>query len=257
MIKVAISFDDGRKDNYRIAEEILKPLQISATFNITTAFILNEATIKPCDNAALSKAEVMELSKNSLFEIAGHGHEHQSSKKNLILGIDNLRNWCCTANITGIASPNSKLDERSIKLDFDIYKKHGVNYIRVGSRIKTYVFIKKWARRLNRVIKNKTLFYWIYKETLLNENDDFILYSIPILEDVSYREIVYLIERAIYRNKSLILMFHSIVKPGENYYKERWSWDYNKFYKLIVKLKDYENQGKIKLLKTIDLVGVK
>lgn len=34
MIKIALSFDDGRKDNYRLANEVLIPMQISATFNI-------------------------------------------------------------------------------------------------------------------------------------------------------------------------------------------------------------------------------
>ena len=40
MLRVILSFDDGRKDNYRAAMEIMKPLDIPATFNITTGYIL-------------------------------------------------------------------------------------------------------------------------------------------------------------------------------------------------------------------------
>ena len=256
VIKVVISFDDGRKDNYRIAEKILKPLQIPATFNITTSYIMDEDVIKPCRNKPLSKAEVVELSKCPLFEIAGHGHEHQNNIDNLILGINDLKEWCQSDEIMGLASPNSQICEMCIKADRHIYEENQIRYIRIGDRIKTYTFIKKWIRRLNRILKDPRIFYWVYKETLLDKEDGYILYSIPVLQDVNSLEILYIINKAIYHKKSVILMFHSVVKEGEAYYRDRWSWDYDEFLKLCKTLKNYERQGKLKLSKTIEMARV-
>ena len=45
MLKVVLSFDDGRRDNYRAAFEILKPLELPATFNITIGYILRNIKI--------------------------------------------------------------------------------------------------------------------------------------------------------------------------------------------------------------------
>lgn len=255
MINVALSFDDGREDNYRIAEEILKPLQIPATFNITTAYILERSKIKPCNNIPLSKRQVVMLSECPLFEIAGHGYEHHNNTKNLILSVSNLRDWCLSAEITGIASPNSKINKESIKTNLQTYKRNNIRYIRIGDRIETYVFVKKWVRRLNRIFKSPKLFYWVYKETLLEKSDNYILYSIPILKDINIAEIIYLIEKAIYEERSVILMFHSVVKRGEDHHRDRWSWDYDRFLKLCKRLKYYEKQGLLRLSRTIEIVS--
>ena len=38
-IRIVLSFDDGRRDNYRVAKELLEANEIPATFNITSGYL--------------------------------------------------------------------------------------------------------------------------------------------------------------------------------------------------------------------------
>ena len=42
MVNIVLSFDDGRHDNYEAYKNILNPLNIPATFNITAGYVLND-----------------------------------------------------------------------------------------------------------------------------------------------------------------------------------------------------------------------
>lgn len=255
MINVSLSFDDGRGDNYRIVKEILEPLRIPATFNITIEYIENIAEEKqPCINKPLSIEEIQAISKNNLFEIAGHGYFHKNDRDNMILGVNKLREWCGLGNKKmGIASPSSEMTEKEIENNWGVFQKENINYVRAGDRIKSFDIVKKLCRKLNRILHIPFIFNWIYQETLLSDEDTYIYYSIPVLNDNNLNEILYLLKNAIKAKKSLILMFHSILKPQEKYYKDLWSWDYIEFLKLCQYLKEYEKEGKIKLCTSIEL----
>lgn len=255
MIKVALSFDDGRKDNYRLAEEVLIPMQIPATFNITTDYIMRMETEDILGlNLAMSKAEVIKLSENLLFEIAGHGKKHNNEYANLIGGIKQLREWCNLDRI-GVASPNSKLTSADLGNAIDTYKKDGIAYVRIGNRFNQTEFIKKCFRKLNRKIHSGWISVWVYKDSMLSKNDAYILNSIPILHYNSLKEIKSIINNAVNMNRSCILMFHSVLKEGEEYYKDLWSWDFEQFQLLCNYLKRLEKEKKLKICKTMDLVS--
>lgn len=259
MVNVVLSFDDGREDNYRVVKEILDPLQIPATFNITTGYVENlDTEMKmPCGNKPLSKKQCEEIAANPLFEIAGHGNEHENAKENLIFGVKKLREWCgMESKAMGIASPHSLLSENKIISDYDVYKSNNIAYIRIGDRVKSFSIIKKCLRKLNGFFHIPYIFYFIYKETFLSEHNAYIYYSIPVLKQNTVREVLYFVKKAIKKDKSFILMFHSILKPSEDYYDELWSWDYNKFLELCQKLKEYEKNNKISLCKTIELARI-
>lgn len=255
MINVSLSFDDGRGDNYRIVKEVLEPLQIPATFNITISYVENLVREEhPCINKPLSKNEIKRISKNCLFEIAGHGYLHKNDRDNMILGVNKLREWCGLENTKmGIASPSSKMTKKEIENSREVFQEENIDYVRVGDRIRSFVLVKKCCRKINRILHIPPIFYWVYKETLLSDNDTYIYYSIPILRDNDLYEVLYLLKKAIKAKKSLILMFHSILKPQEKYYKDLWSWDYFDFLKLCQYLKEYEKKGKIKLCTSIEL----
>ena len=256
MTKVSLSFDDGRGDNYRAVKDILEPLRIPATFNITIKYIENNLKNEemPCSNQPLLKSEIIDISNNPILEIAGHGYKHKNDRDNLILGVNKLREWCELSDIEmGIASPCSLMTEEEIVHNRESFKRNNIKYVRLGDRIDSYVEVKRWCRRLNRILHISPIFYWVYKETLLSNSESFIFYSVPILRDNSLHEVLYLLKKAIEEKKSIILMFHSILKPGEKYYRDLWSWDYYKFLELCHKLKKYENQKEIQLCKTIEL----
>lgn len=249
--KIILSFDDGRLDNYYIAKEILVTRNIPATFNITIDYILGKDF--PCSNFAMTKENVIELSKQNLFEIAGHGKEHNNDINNLVLGINEIYKWC---NIfpKGVASPNSKLNFGETFKRKEEYKKNKIEYIRVGDRFFKFKFVKKILRKLNKYFNNNLINKFIYKDSYVIKNDTFVFPSIPILNYTTEKEVYTLIEGAIKEEKSIIFMFHSICKPEDKFYNDLWSWDYNKFINLCNYLLKLEREEKIEICKMEELV---
>ena len=257
MTKIVFSFDDGRKDNYSVAFEVLVKNYISATFNITTDYIngnINEGKL-PCTNEALSKDEVLKLASNSHFEIAGHGKKHSNECENLINGVKELRDWLPQKNINGIASPYSQAKVEDLLSHKTEYERNNISYIRLGDRITTFKFLKKILRKVNRMFFHiPFIFTWVHEESFFSEADNFILYSVPILKNDTVDEVLALVKKAVKKDKNLILMFHSILKKGEPEYDSNWTWDWEKFCNLIERLNKMQTSDIIKITTTQDLV---
>lgn len=254
MIGVSLSFDDGRADNIYVANQVLDKLLVPATFNITTDYIIDEnQSEKPCGNLSMSKQDVIRLSKNPLFEIAGHGKEHNNNYENLVEGVDILRNWCgCKVN--GIASPNSKIDQIQLQDYLSRLSKQGVDYIRIGDRLPSGNVIIRLSRRLNFHLHSTLLNNWIYKDSFYERTNP-VVKSIPIVKHFKLKEVVSLIKHAIKLNKSCVLMFHSILKKDDDFYQDLWTWDFDDFVELCKILKKMEEDKKILLLQSRELVG--
>jgi len=73
-LSVAITFDDGFKNNLDIAIPILEKHQLPATIFLTTDFISNS------NNSFLNWEQVEELSKSNLIELGAHGASHANLK---------------------------------------------------------------------------------------------------------------------------------------------------------------------------------
>lgn len=258
MTKIVFSFDDGREDNIKIIQDIFVKTSIPATFNITTDYISNILllTEKPCMNKALSKEQLMQIANYKLIEIAGHGKKHSNEFMNLIDGICELREWLPNNKICGIASPYSQAKVQELIADKTKYTSYSISYIRLGDRITSFRFIKKILRKLNRMFFHiPFVFAWVHEQTFVDESDDFILYSVPILRSDTVGEVQALIKRAIKKDKNLILMLHSILHKGEPEYNSDWSWDWDKFETLITNVKDMQRQELLKVVTTQDLMS--
>lgn len=79
---VSLSFDDGRKDNYKIFQDILQKYELSATINIATGYI--EGKVNAALQPAMSIEQIIELSTNELFEIACHGDLHSNDLEDIV-----------------------------------------------------------------------------------------------------------------------------------------------------------------------------
>ena len=116
MVNIVLSFDDGRHDNYEAYKNILNPLNIPATFNITAGYVLNdiEKNDMPGPHKPMSIEEVAEMNESSICEIAGHGYTHDNTIKSLIKGVEWQRENL-GYDFVGIASPHSEYDLKKIR----------------------------------------------------------------------------------------------------------------------------------------------
>lgn len=280
MMNLIFSFDDGRADNVRLFEEILAPEGIAATMNISTAYVDGTIsdTDRPCPNAAMTVDDVKRLASSSLIELAGHGDKHLNTPEDLSEGLRKLRSWVLdeatgedtesasevsnvddresitdrrnaddrelitdprSADIIGIASPHSELSADEVLSQRSVYEKMGVEYVRIGPGA-TYSGLNRVAGKLSRMTKSKGAFLKAYSGINEHIGGSFVLLSVPVLHDHSLSQVKALIEKNRDAGTDVILMFHSILKPGEDYYDDPWSWDFYDFKELALWARDAE-----------------
>lgn len=255
MAKIVLSFDDGRRDNYRVAKEILEPMGIPATFNITTGYIKRDIDekAKPSSHEPMTEEEVVDLWNNPLFEIAGHGYRHDNDVENLISGINELRKvYHEGGEMLGIASPHSEFDLSILNKNKVTFEQNGIKYLRISNDYTNYGIIKRIVRRLNRILKVPYLYYWTNKDAIMTEQS-FLLHSVPIIRDTTLREVKYFIDQVEREDAVCIFMLHSILKPKEDYYNDLFSWDYDKFGSLCAFLSDEAKMNRLDIIKTVDI----
>lgn len=254
--RIALSFDDGRKDNYDIALNILKKRRIPATFNITTAYV--DGTIssddRPCIIDSMTIKNVVDLAKLG-FEIAGHGDHHKNSLEDMGVGLIKLRDWLCYPcnQRFGAASPNSNLTERDVLAKKEEWDNIGVSYVRTGIR-SAECFYMRVIRKLAYLTKSTYLYKKGFQASLEVVSDQFVLHSIPVMNRTTVNQVKTIISEAIYQQKDCILMFHSIVSEGNPYFNDTWSWDRKKFNELCEWLVEMSSKSKIQLLTIGDLI---
>lgn len=256
---IALSFDDGRKDNYQNVKDILLQNDLTATFNITTAYI--EKSISkdntPCENEPMSVNEVVELSELG-FEIAAHGHNHLNTIEDIKQGVGILKGWL-NLNDTdkiGFASPCSQADANQILQSQAEYDEMSIDYVRLGVR-NSDTLATKIKRKIAYYTGSKSLFIDVFKDSLLIEEDKYILYSIPILHNTSVAQVKAIIEHSVNANQDCILMLHSIVDTDSAYYNDTWSWDVNRFRQLCGFLHELKENNVVNIVDVKSLISDK
>jgi len=251
-VRLAFSFDDGRLDNYRIGMDFKNRFNYRATFNISTAYV--DGTIaprnSPCANDSLTIKQVIELHKLG-HEIAGHGNQHLNSIEDIQCGISKLKKWIPGfGEKIGFASPRSDLAFDEIVKIKSKLDKIGVIYVRTGLRSTRQIgrIKRKILRGLGDTLDSRIFYNMAYIDSLVERTNNYVIYSIPVMKKTSLKQICGVLEEAIALGKDCVLMFHSILKEGEKYYNDTWSWDYDSFLKLC----DF-----IKLQPGIEVVPVK
>lgn len=253
MIKIAFSFDDGRKDSVRMFFDILKPRNIPFTINVTTGYINKSIDIVdyPSLNEPMNISDLIRFNNESLIEISGHGRKHNNDCQNFIDGINDLKNVLKLNDKIGIASPQCRFDLSKLGEFKKVFDKNDILYLRTGDRFYKNKYIKKALRKVNRILKNSFIYYYVYKDSYVEKEDNYVLHSAIVTRYDTLDNMKYFVNRAIKENKSFVLMFHSILKPGEDFYNDTYSWDYQNFVDFCDFLKELQNQ------KLIELVQVK
>lgn len=261
MIKVSISIDDGRRDTYRAYYEILKQYNIPLTLNITTGYITKtiDKSDYPCQNEPLTMSELKDLIMEKNVEIAGHGLAHNNKIENLIEGAEQLNSILSRYNkhLYGIASPQSKLHQTEIDKNRSRLDKIGIQYFRTGDRKEEMSILRRCIRKGNRYTHIPFAFYLSDFPQFVKNNDNYIFYSNCILKNTTLKELKYTINKLQKDEANLkgcILNFHSILKPNEPYSEDLYSWDYDNFSSFCNFLSLLNNEGKIDLCLTKDMV---
>ena len=255
---VVLSFDDGRGDNYRIAINELAPRGINATFNITSGYIEKKIPLDDlCPNEPMSIDNIIEISKNPLFEIAGHGYAHDNSIQDWDKGMRKLMEWIGSDYFVkgyGIASPHSVIDDNWIKKHRTDCEKSNIKYIRTGL-VNQKDLLQRGISKIARKTGSKLLMYLPIEHSLKPiEPTDYLHYSVPILHPHTIYQVVKLIEKTIRMNGDVILMFHSILNEGEDNYSSIYTWAYRKFVALCDYLYEKRKTGEIEVKTNFELI---
>ncbi len=254
---ISLSFDDGRMDNYNIVYPILKKYNLPATFNITTGYILGKIkTGSLCPEDPMTIEMIREIFADSQMEIAGHGYYHLNTFDDIKTGITELCKLLGVASLScsgnGFASPGTALNIDNYLSKENKFATAGIKYVRLSLRYQNLPKFKTLMRKLARVVKHPAFLYRIaYQDTLMNSISNNLIYSVPVLADVTLAQIKSLIFYALRHGKSCVLMLHSIVPDGQ--IRDNLDFEVSKFERLCSFLSEYRNAGKLDVVTTMSL----
>ena len=255
---VSLSFDDGRADNYAVFQDILAPISIPATINITTGYVDGscDPALMPSCKKAISINDIRQLAQSPLVEIGLHGDCHLNTESDIVKGREKLINWLELPDdyVFGFASPGSGLPvSKFIDGSSELFTKR-ISYLRTGLRIKKYHGVRVLCRIIGRVIHIPFLYRIAYSDTLMDSCEDRVVYSVPVMKDTTFAQVKALVDLTIQRRCSLTLMFHSILECTED--DDNWSWSRADFLKLCKYLQENVTRRKLDVLTTQSLVQV-
>lgn len=243
--KIAICFDDGRRDLKDVALPILKKYGLKCTCYLTTGYIDGSAGKIPSMLPALSISDVQDISLLDDVEIGCHGHMHRNDVDDILMGVSKLTDWIgpkFVENGIGFASPGTGFMKESGNVKQ--LEKAGIHYIRLSLRITTWNFFRNIARKICRVCSIPFLYKFSYAETFVSRHDFPYIYSVPIYRTDSTNMLLSLVNYAIKEKKNVVFMFHSVMEhvpediPGV---ERNWIYpvsDFETFCKELARFRD-------------------
>ena len=255
-LKICLSFDDGRKDFYDYAFPILKKYDLPATLNVTSGYV--DGSFVPnwgSSYGAVSKEELKELKQSKIIELAYHGDQHKTEKKDFKNSIDKFQKWKIKSEKMGFAVPGSYLKGIDIKDLQAFLNKNNVIYMRSGNAEICDAFLNKVYRKLYRLTK-MSLFYQLYnRNNLINKIIPYKLPSVVIFKDDKAFTIKKFLKHYCKRNKSVIFMLHGILPDTHACYgKDEYAWSQQNFEEFCKYLRKLVNDNKIEVLTVMNLV---
>lgn len=217
---VVISIDDGNADDFRLYENILSKLNLSATFNVVTDLIDGEAR--------LTKEQLRILYEDPRMEIAAHGHTHRNDGEDIRRGVEWLREWLPIGDgPIGFASPGSEMKADFVRENEAWLRSLGLLYVRTSENGELNERHIAMQRRLEAagasscvVGKSRNMVYAF--ETMC-------VHSVVVVHDTAVEDLMALADLAVEEKACLVFMFHKTRRPEENGYDNTWCYDYDRF----------------------------
>lgn len=227
-MKIALTFDDGRKDSY-IASKIMFDCNLKGTFYVTTGFI--DGTLKTNafgkNRESLSVEDLKKMNEMNM-EISSHSDSHIMTTDDFKTSIKKL----CKFGIhksdckIGFSIPNSKYSKNELK-EFVNDNSDQLMYVRAGRDQKCYSLFSKMLYVLFHLFKFQFLYNNFNCNNVVKEKDleQFLIPSIVIKKDIRAKNIIKFIEKNKEKDSIIVFMFHSIVEKP----KDKWEWNINDF----------------------------
>lgn len=250
--KIAICFDDGRKDFKDVVLPILEKYGLKCTCFLTTGYIDESAAMCASVLPALSVKDVQEIHKSGSIEIGCHGDTHQNDVNDILIGLKKLEDWLDIKPLVegiGFASPGTSF-EKNVE-SVEILRKAGIQYIRLSLCLRTMSFLRILARKICRIFPSLFLYKISYAESFVCKDDFPYIHSVPVVRSDSFLQLMELVKNAIKRNRKVIFMFHSVMElMPTNIPREEKNWIYSahEFEKFCRNIADLRNCGKCQVM---------
>jgi len=216
-----LSFDDGKKNNYRYAYKLMVKYGVKASLHIGTWFTLQN------DPAYLSYEEIKEMTDDG-FDFSSHGHKHTNDKHDLAQSLACLKDWgLLDESEIVFSSPYSSIYEKNLLLYKEMLDYNNVKYVRTGTQVKRNGFFYVVLYCVQKIIKSKYLFYLLNKCNMQKKIDYFIK-SIAVKNENTVKQLEYFINK-IQDGYIACFLFHDILPQEEIDNGDVWSFSLEKF----------------------------
>ena len=234
MRKIVLSFDDARSDFYTRAFPILKNYNLPASLNVISGYVNGKAKISfPSSATGMTVEQVVECQHSGLVEIACHGANHQNTRRDVELNIEELIAMGIDVSSIGFASPQSEITEVNLNNEGigDLLNESKLSYVRSGIQIRREGFLYILLSLLDRYFHRKEL-YWILNKRNIFNCVKTIIPSAAVFSHTTCEQLQSFIEKMPDEN-CIIFMFHSILDTiDDGYGKDRYYWDVTRFEKI-------------------------
>ena len=256
---IALTFDDGRFDNYLIAKSVMDKYGFCGTVYITTGFIDNtweESEVLQTPTRPLTVDEIKALYESG-WEIGLHGDKHQTQVEDMRNALNKLRLWGIDNAKWGISVPNSKVEE--IEIEKIINSDYGceIAYIRRGRRCNTKTLKNKILYGLYSVLKLKGAYRCFNSENAftLASIDRTNIPSVVIRSNDEPDMIVDYIKK-LPEGSVVVFMLHSIL-PIDHAFSEKdpWSWEEKRFDSFCASLNAMVKNNQLEVLPAMELLN--
>lgn len=258
VMKVSLSFDDGRIDTFENAYRIMKKYDLNGTIHVVSGYIDGTYTNHLASSHNPCTIEQLQEMKANGFEISLHGDQHKTEMNDLSLCIKKMKEWKLLDKHFGFSVPYSN-ENALFNPEFQDYLKNSeLQYVRVGKNMDKTGIMAKLKYILYR-LTNSSLFYCWYNKLNINNIEKYNkmrINSVTVRREDSVKMITDLINKNNSKDAWLVLMLHGILpKEDELYSESEWAWDINKFTQLCEQLNVMQKQGKVQVETIINVVG--
>lgn len=255
LASVSLSFDDGRGDNTEVADQLLLPMGIPATLNISTGYVDGSCPDQylPTRKPPMTIRDIQRLAKDPLIEIAMHGDFHLNTDEDIFRGRKKLLDWLKLEKDArlGFASPSSGLSPERFCSPQEAKLRKSILYFRTSLRISSRPLLRVLCRKAARVLHLPFLFRIAYHDTVMCGAEGQIIYSVPVMKGTTAGEVMALVRSAVKRRGAVVLLLHSIRESTAG--EDNWSWKRRKLLCLCKRLSALEQQGMLCMCTTARL----